>query len=772
MNPAVEAAFRSWPFDPWLMLGLAVAAAVYLRGWCGFRRRDPDRWPVGRPAAFLGGLLAIFLALASPIEPFAGLLLQVHMVQHLLLMMVAPPLLWLGHPLLPMVRGLPEPVRTYWVGPLFGVPFLRRLAATLTHPIAAWVLFVGSTWFWHAPPVYDHALRDPRWHYLQHVCFLGAGLLFWFSVVRPYPFRPAWPLWVLLPYLLLADVSNTVLSALLAFSDRAIYPHYLEVPRFDAGTALDDQSVAGVIMWVPGSVAYLVPMFAIGVRYLFGEETRGKPARSAGRISLPLTSASSGQSPPIAMGGLSGPFDLLRVPLLGTFLRWRYARPALQLPLLLLAVLVVWDGFTGPPAAPMNLAGVLPWVHWRGLLVFGLLVVGNVFCTACPFMLPRTIARRFLPAGRAWPRRLRSKWLAAALVGAFLVSYEAFSLWDRPGVTAWIVVGYFVAAFAVDGLFRGAAFCKYVCPIGQFNFVQSLASPLEVAIRDPAVCEQCETKDCIRGRDGIPGCELGLYLPRKSGNMDCTFCLDCVHACPHDNILIGKAEGGRRKAQTTGSRSKFQRPDVAALVLVLVFGAFVNAAGMTGPVLEWRDWIGAELDWSPLPMIVLSYCVALFVVPSVAVASAAATSRWGGQLSVGSVDLATRFAFSLVPLGFGMWLAHYGYHLLTSYDAAWPAFQRFAGDNGLTFLGEPDWVGACCRPVGAWLPRLEILFLDFGLLLSLHAAYRTAQGYRRGPWQTFRVLAPWAVLIVALFAVGVWIVLQPMDMRGTVAAMG
>ena len=93
-------------------------------------------------------------------------------------------------------------------------------------------------------------------------------------------------------------------------------------------------------------------------------------------------------------------------------------------------------------------------------------------------------------------------------------------------------------AFVIDGFFRGAAFCKYVCPIGQFNFVQSLVSPLEVKVRDPEVCASCRTKDCIRGRDGIPGCELHLFQPRKAGNMDCTFCLDCVHACPHDNIGI------------------------------------------------------------------------------------------------------------------------------------------------------------------------------------------------------------------------------------------
>ena len=195
-------------------------------------------------------------------------------------------------------------------------------------------------------------------------------------------------------------------------------------------------------------------------------------------------------------------FDLLRVPLVGRFLKWRHARLAMQVPMAALAGVLIFDGLRGPQVGAMNLAGVLPWIHWRGLLILGFLVAGNFFCMACPFLLPRTLARRWLPTGRHWPRWLRSKWLSVVLLVLFLWAYEAFSLWDSPWWTAWLALGYFVAAFVIDGFFRDAAFCKYVCPIGQFNFVQSLVSPLEVKVRDPAVCATCRTKDCIRGRDG------------------------------------------------------------------------------------------------------------------------------------------------------------------------------------------------------------------------------------------------------------------------------
>src|SRR5262249_51018123 len=149
-----------------------------------------------------------------------------------------------------------------------------------------------------------------------------------------------------------------------------------------------------------------------------------------------------------------------------------------------------------------------------------------------------------------------------------------------------------------DSLFRGAAFCKYVCPIGQFNFVQSLASPMEVKARDAQVCATCQTKDCIRGRDGIPGCELHLFVPRKAGNLDCTLCLDCVHACPHANIgLVAIAPGAAmwHDTQRSGIGRFSRRPDIAALILLLVFGAFANAAGMVAPVVEWQERFSSDL---------------------------------------------------------------------------------------------------------------------------------------------------------------------------------
>ncbi|HEX4149851.1 MAG TPA: cytochrome c oxidase assembly protein, partial [Pirellulales bacterium] len=386
MSPAVEALLQSWPSEPWLTASLALAAAIYFRGWRLLRRRNPRRWTARQPLALGAALATLFLALASPLEPLAALVLQAHMLQHLLLMMVAAPLVWLSDPLAPLVRGLPPVVRRRWARPLLHWPALRTLAERIVHPAIALPLLAAANWLWHVPAAYELALNSPGWHRIEHACFFGAALAFWRPVVRPYPSRPAWSAWLLLPYLVLADVQNTLLAALLTFSNRVLYPHYAQVPPLLGLTPLEDQAAAGVIMWVPGSIAFLVPLGWIGLRLLVEGEAANRP-----RAQRPLVAP----APVPVPNGLplhsiaSRPTDLLRWPLLGRFLRWRHARLTLQMAAALVALAIVVDGLLGPQSGPMNLAGVLPWIHWRAAIVLGLLAVGNVSCLACPLTLSR-----------------------------------------------------------------------------------------------------------------------------------------------------------------------------------------------------------------------------------------------------------------------------------------------------------------------------------------------------------------------------------------------
>ena len=162
----------------------------------------------------------------------------------------------MGAPLAPMLLGLPRPIRRS-VAIVLASNLLRRLTHVLADPRVSWVAFAIAFWAWHLPALYDRSLRSDSWHHVQHACFFATAMLFWRPVIRPWPGRWSWPRWTMIPYLLLADVQNTVLAAILTFSDRLIYPAYAAVSGGGA-SVLDDQATAGVIMWLPGSLVFLV----------------------------------------------------------------------------------------------------------------------------------------------------------------------------------------------------------------------------------------------------------------------------------------------------------------------------------------------------------------------------------------------------------------------------------------------------------------------------------------------------------------------------------
>ena len=470
----------------------------------------------------------------------------------------------------------------------------------------------------------------------------------------------------------------------------------------------------------------------------------------------------------------SPPFDLMQVPVLGPLFRWRYARPFLQAPLLVVSVTMILHGLFGPSLAPKNLATTLSWLHFRGILVLVLLCAGNFFCLACPFMLVRQVARRFSRPRFTWPRVLRNKWVSVALFVLILFTYELFDLWSSPWWTAWLIIGYFLSVLVVDGLFKHASFCKFVCPIGQFNFVASTLSPFEVKVRDQDVCTRCLTKDCIRGRRDaasdlvvIRGCELALFQPRKVGNMDCTFCLDCIHACPHDNVgILSRLPGSELLDDSLRSGIGYfsRRKDLAALAVVFTFGALLNAFGMVSPVYAVENWLGKMLHVShEAPVLGLIFAAFLILEPVLLLGGAAWLTRTWGSVKRAFVPLVVRYSYGLVPMGFGMWLAHYSFHFLTGLYTIFPVTQNAFASLGWPWLGEPRWT-LTGLPANA-VQVIEIGFLVLGFAGSLAVTHGLAE--EDSPAKPLRAFIPWAVVCAVLFTASLWLIFQPMEMRAT-----
>lgn len=242
-----------------------MGGALYALGWWRLRRPSGERQvlPAWRAWCFAVGLVTLWVALLSPIDEFTELLFSAHMVQHLLLVEVAAPLLLLGAPLLPMLWALPRDLRVV-LGSLFGPDVrTRQIFDLLTHPLVAESLYVAALSVWHLPVFYDEAQGRTAVHDMEHMVFLGTALLFWWPIIHPAGGKRRLSYAAAIPYLLPPMLVGSLIGALLTFAQHPLYSTYQQVPRMWGITVVQDQQLAGLIMWVPGGMAYLIPILLL-----------------------------------------------------------------------------------------------------------------------------------------------------------------------------------------------------------------------------------------------------------------------------------------------------------------------------------------------------------------------------------------------------------------------------------------------------------------------------------------------------------------------------
>jgi putative membrane protein len=235
-----------------------------------------------RALAFWSGLAAILLALDTPLESLARQLFWAHMTQHLLLIMVAAPLLVVGAPWLQIMRGLPVSVRRPVAKTIVKHPGLagpRRVIAWLTAPLGAFLLSSANLWFWHWPAAYDLTLRNHMLHHVEHLLFLSLGILFWAQVIDQPPFHCRLNQLKRAGYVFLATIQSWGLAAVLSFATGPFYSYAALRSRPGGISSLTDQVFGGGIMWVPGSITYSIVFIAC--LSLWFREEEGKAAAYA-----------------------------------------------------------------------------------------------------------------------------------------------------------------------------------------------------------------------------------------------------------------------------------------------------------------------------------------------------------------------------------------------------------------------------------------------------------------------------------------------------------
>jgi cytochrome c oxidase assembly factor CtaG len=258
-----------WGPLPILVTGaLIVVVIVYLRGWYELRSSLPNVLSGWRLASFMSGAFSLWAATNSPLAALDHQFLTAHMMQHLLLMTVAAPLILLGAPVIALLHGIPQRLGLRALGQFLRCPFLHGAGRILTHPVFCWFVSTATVIGWHVPGLFEIGIRSARWHAAEHADFFAAGLLFWWPVVRPWPSLANWPRWFVPLYLFLATLPCDALSAFLTFCNRVVYPHYLSVHRLFDFSPLADQESAGALMWVWVTFVYLAPAAVVTIQML------------------------------------------------------------------------------------------------------------------------------------------------------------------------------------------------------------------------------------------------------------------------------------------------------------------------------------------------------------------------------------------------------------------------------------------------------------------------------------------------------------------------
>jgi putative membrane protein len=256
----------AWNFAPSILMMLLSQAVLY--GYLISLARKDGHWGTDvKPRHmiwFAAGLLTIFIALVSPLDALSNYVsFAAHMTQHILLAIVAPICLLIGTP-------------RYWLSDLFNIPIVKSLLRLAAHPLVAFGTFTVVLWAWHLPALYEGALRDSNIHILEHTLFLVTGVILWAPILHALPPDKPMNYFVKITYLFFNMVASSILAAIFTFAQGVIYPYYGNAMQVFGMTPLDDQQLAGAIMWVPGGGIFLVATLIAFAAWLTNEEKKGQ----------------------------------------------------------------------------------------------------------------------------------------------------------------------------------------------------------------------------------------------------------------------------------------------------------------------------------------------------------------------------------------------------------------------------------------------------------------------------------------------------------------
>lgn len=469
-------------------------------------------------------------------------------------------------------------------------------------------------------------------------------------------------------------------------------------------------------------------------------------------------------------GGSPGDYatvNLLDWPMVRLLLGWRAFRVAAQATTAALFVLVILAGLFGRQQGGSNIATVLTWTYWWILLVLFVILFGKAWCYICPWdaiahwleRRPWRRGGRALSAGWRWPRALRNLYPAAVLFLGLTWLELGYGVTTRPELTAYLGLLMFFLSFGTILLFERRSFCRYGCLVGRIAGLYSQFASLEIRARDMSVCRTaCRTHDCYHGNTSGEGCPTFQFLGGMTKNTYCTFCLECVHTCPHENVALNARLFGRDLVKPTGVRV-----DEAAMVIIML--AMSTFHGITMTPLWARLIGGLETSLSvgylaafTLGMAGFLAALALLYFGFVAAAYLAARTA-----DVSFRQLAIRYSYSFLPIALFYHLAHNAQHFLVEGGLLMPVLSDPLG-RGWDLLGTATASPGPLAPAwGIW--TLMVALIVIGHVWSLAAGHRIAGHIFPTRRLAIRSQLPLLAGMIAYSVLSLWIVAQPMQMR-------
>lgn len=432
-------------------------------------------------------------------------------------------------------------------------------------------------------------------------------------------------------------------------------------------------------------------------------------------------------------------YDLLRIPLLRRLLTGRWPQFLLRTVALAGFLLAIVVGLAGTPVGNRNFAIVFVWIAWWALLILvAVPLFGRGWCSVCPIPMPGEWLQqgallapdeqtRGLGRGRRWPRRLRNIWLQNA--GFLLLALFSAVVLTTPLVTALVLATFLILATATALVYERRAFCRYLCPVGGFIGLYAQAAPLEVRVKDPAVCAGHRQKTCYTGNASGDyrgfGCPWGVFPGGLSKNTFCGLCLECVRTCPKENVAFQIRPPGAGLMEAGG-----RRLDEAFKAFIMLGSAAVYSAVMLGPWGAFKDaayQVGSPAWWAYAAAFLTA---TLLLLPGLFWLAVWAGQAWAaGRLRVGEkVGRAVRkafvdFAFALVPLGLAAWIAFSLGFVLANVSYVGAVLSDPLG-WGWNLFGTAGW--SWTPLLTGVTPTLQIVVLSGGLWWSVRVARRTA----------------------------------------------